>query len=84
MAAGIYPQEFDYICVDCFLPEYQCPDYRNTPRNRALCPLEKIYRAKLSQSETGRLWQLAGRYSPEYRKRHFIRLMAIQAERNLL
>lgn len=84
MASGIYPQEFDYICVDCFLPEYQCPDYRNTSRNRALCPLEKISKANLSQSEVDRLRRLAGRYSPEYRQRHFIRLMAIQAERNQL
>jgi hypothetical protein len=77
-----YPQKFNFICLDCWLPNptYHCPEYNDTPENRANCPLRRVIRARLPDEQASRLLDLRERR--RYPVKQFVRMVEIQAEWN--
>lgn len=78
------PEQYQFICFHCPITdlETQCPDYRNTPRNHANCPLRKVVRGNLSTEQVKRLREIVRLQG--YGEKHLARMMVLQAERNAL
>lgn len=80
MASGVYTQEFETICVVCYLPD--CCEFTEGPGKRNVCPLRIVKRLKLTAAQGKQLSQVARHW--QYQPELFLRMAEITAERNLL
>lgn len=73
----------DFICLSCWITnELECADIKRTRANRAICPRRRLARANLPPAQMRELEAISR--IRQYPLKHFVRMVEIQAERNLI
>jgi hypothetical protein len=84
MPYGIYSEEFETICLYCYLAPDKCieVDTGAIGRLRGICPIKVAKRFKLEARQAKQLSEIAR--LRQYRPELFLRMAKQQAERNLI
>lgn len=73
----------DFICLSCWITkEADCADIRKTKANRAICPRRRLAKATLPPNQMAELQRISK--ARKYSLKLFVRMVEIQAERNLI